>query len=207
MKQLLLLIVVIASFPVPAFADDDYVFRKVKWGMTIEEVKKSEGLQKDSKYSGGVKPSAVTNNCYTNTYRADMFGVKTDITYAFPEETSRLAAISIIIPSHCLGSKTVNKCLDGINEMLTKKYGEPSISGEQYMDDEQDFAKMSFKSMSIWIVKDKVIFSQIASLYINDKDVVSNQVMLLYMSPEYAAKTMQPSPGTSRTNKTDIDNL
>lgn len=128
MKKLMITFVfVLVSISSFAFADDDYVFRKVKWGMTMEDVIASEEGQTDSELIKNIQGFPVDRSYSLAAYSTEMFGVKAKIIYNFTKNKNELSLIEILVIDTCLKNTTPEGCLDGINSLLMSKYKTPSI--------------------------------------------------------------------------------
>lgn len=127
MRLPFLTFVLVLSITTPIKADD-YVFRKVKWGMTVEEVAESERAHKNSVPASKLPmPSQPSKSYEKSTYYINMFQANVRTDYMFSNESKALSSIFISIPDDCLKSRTKEKCLNGINSLLITKYGPPTI--------------------------------------------------------------------------------
>ncbi len=125
MKRLLALMVlasVLCFTAAPAAADDDFVFRKVKWGMNAEEVKKSE--ERPDGFVFVSETEADGGHVDQLVYRSDqLFGSpNTQVTYSFDVE-SGLSSIWLAVQLPAMGASGGVESYRRISDALTFKYG------------------------------------------------------------------------------------
>lgn len=96
-----------------AQADGDYVFRKVKWGMSLEEVKASEEQQKDSQL--------IKGDSYELKYRMKIYGSEAQVTYFDLNKGLELVTVDVIPPA--LGANDLEGTMEAFKRVLNKKHG------------------------------------------------------------------------------------
>ena len=119
---ILILLVVLYS---RAFANDKYNFRQTKWGMSKEEVMKSESSEPDHIFSKGD----------TLAYHSEIFGEKVLILYKF--SFNKLVWAKYILSKYLFEKGKIIEGLPIIDfgkfeDILKKKYGKPKDNGTKF---------------------------------------------------------------------------
>ena len=151
-----LLSVLLLSLPLicvsPALAQDGFVYRQVKWGMTVDEVLKSECCSDNSKFLYFNPADNITSDVISLAFSTETLfeSPSTTIYYQFwvnseaprPVWDGRLSEILIKISLPAFGHSTAVLAHEKAERLLTEKLGEH----QEVIDDEV-----------IWLLPDKKV--------------------------------------------------
>jgi hypothetical protein len=102
-------------------ADEKYDFRKVRWGMTIDEVKASETNKMEDE------------NVTVIVYRCEVAGTDSSLEYYFTK--GKLVKAGYIFQEEYRNLNNYISDFEKIKKILIRKYGLPTIYDEQWLDD------------------------------------------------------------------------
>lgn len=114
----LVLILLQASIVRESWADDGFVFRKLKWGMTYDEVLEIESRSKDIKLiTEGLRPAVGEGLSYETSW----FHTDTSLHYLF--KNYKLSAIAINLATPAFSLDNWEESHIKLKDLLIKKYG------------------------------------------------------------------------------------
>lgn len=95
-------------------ADDEYVFRKVKWGMQPDDILASEERQNDSQLLKDSRASLV--------YKMSIYDSEAEVMYVCSIDGLETIRVEVVSPA--MGAKNLRDTIDAFRKALNKKYGE-----------------------------------------------------------------------------------
>ena len=116
------ILVFLFVFSLIGFGEEEYTFRKTRWGMSKEEVKQSEGREPTYEEEDGM--------AYTGEKIADL---EVCLFYYFLEDKLYRAAYQVT-EKHAFENKYIED-YKKLKELLMKKYGEPFVDREIWEND------------------------------------------------------------------------
>jgi len=132
-------------------SNDNFDFRKTRWGMTVEEVKSSEANT----------PSEEKNNIVV--YKEDYLGMPSTMGYAFIDD--KLVKAGYLIRESYEDPDDYINSYEKIKGALIDDFGPPSLDEVKWLDEETDQADPSGKAVcegrviysSEWITRDSFV--------------------------------------------------
>jgi hypothetical protein len=115
------LLLLLCFSTVRAEEKSDYDFRKTRWGMSVEEVKKAEGGTFKKKELGGVDVLLIYDGFYA--------GLKCKIEYGFKTKPLKLRYGTIYFDKEHISENNYNM----FRKQLNKKYGMPIPDSQGFL--------------------------------------------------------------------------
>ena len=142
-------------------AADEYVFRKVKWGMSPDEIKAIEKAESDSEL--------VEDHDYIFTYKMNIYDSEAMVSYRC--NLTGLDSIVVFVKIPALGANDLKSTEGAFREALNEKYGK------------MDYGKNVIVAPETWQIKNKCI-----GLFGSSSD---NQVNIIYLKPTECSRLKQ----------------
>jgi len=155
MRAVFCIFCLLACCCVNAIASDNFTFRNVRWGMSVDEVKASEEVPpvKDMAAAVGIL-----------MYSDYLLNKKADLTYMF-DKSRRLESAMYSVKSDDASKRSrenFDKYYKKVKETLIEKYGNSPALGDKEVD--------SFKEVLVWMSGDtqiKLVLAIAEKIYVN----------------------------------------